>query len=130
MSPDRPLLVYDDDCAFCRRALVWWRRLARGHVDDAPIHEAAARFPEAAPARFREAIHLRDPEGRWFRGAEAVYRGLAAVPGHGTWLRLYRRVPGFAPLSEWGYRRIARSRAPLERLISSLFGPPPGPGET
>lgn len=117
-SAPKPLLIYDAECTFCRRALVLWRRIARDRVDDVALHEAAARFPEIPVERFRAALHLRDPDGSWSRGAAAVFRALAFVPGHGLWLRLYRRVPGFAAASEGGYRFIARHRRGLDRILA------------
>jgi len=116
----RPLLVYDGDCAFCRRALTLWRRVARGRVDDLPAREAAALFPEVPLERFREALHLRHPDGSWSRGAGAVFHALAFVPGHGLGLWFYRRVPGFAAASEWGYRLVARHRRGLDRVLGGF----------
>jgi hypothetical protein len=81
------------------------------------------------PARFREAVHLREPSGVWTRGAEAVFRALAVAPGRGWPLRLYRRLPGFAAVSEWVYRLVAGQRPALARVTSSVWGNrlvPPG----
>jgi predicted DCC family thiol-disulfide oxidoreductase YuxK len=122
----RPLLVYDGECSFCRRALVLWRRAARGRVDDAPFQLVAERFPGVPVDRFRAALHLRDDDGRWWSGAAAAFRGLGFVPGHGLWLRLYLRVPVFAAASEVAYRFVARHRRGLDRVLG-WFVPDPGP---
>jgi hypothetical protein len=63
------------------------------------------------------------------RGAEAVFRTLAVVPGRGWALGLYRRLPGFAPASEWSYRQVARHRQGFSRLTRWVWGRhvvPPG----
>lgn len=106
----KPLLVYDGDCDFCRKWITRWRRASGEGVDYAPYQEAAARFPQLQPERFKSAVHLIEPDGRISQGAEAVFRSLSYTPGRGWWLWLYLRVAPFAALSEWGYRQVARHR--------------------
>ncbi len=64
------------------------------------------------------------------RGALAVFRALAHAEG---WtaafpLAAYRFLPGFAALTEWGYRLVASHRPlasrVLDRLVGDLVGPP------
>jgi predicted DCC family thiol-disulfide oxidoreductase YuxK len=111
--PERPLLIFDGDCGFCRAWVAKLRRITRDHVDYAPSQEVAPRFPEIPAERLAESVVLVEPDGRVAHGAEAVFRSIAHVPGHGGWLWLYRRVPGFRPMSEWLYRWVARNRARL-----------------
>ncbi len=117
--------MFDGDCSFCRRSLVLWRRIVHDRVDAAPFQEVAERFPEIPREQFREALHLRERDGRWARGAEAVFRSLAHAPGAGGGFWLYRRVPGFAGLSELGYRGVARGRPVLDPILA-LFVADPG----
>lgn len=111
-----PLLIYDGDCAFCRRWIARWRKITGDRVAYAPYQEVADQFPEIPRERFHESVHLIERDGRWSRGAEAVFRSLSHAPGYGVWLWLYRHFPGFAVTSEWGYRLVARSRPALMRL--------------
>ncbi len=108
--PDRPLLVYDGDCAFCRRWIARWRRLTGDRVDYEPYQRAAERFPEVPRERFAESVHLRAPDGRWSRGAAAALGALEGVPVAGLLPWAYRRVPGLAALAEACYRGVARNR--------------------
>jgi predicted DCC family thiol-disulfide oxidoreductase YuxK len=85
-------------------------------VDDAPWQEVAPRFPQIPVERFRASVQLVEGDGRVYEGAEAVFRALAAVPGRGWPLALYRNVPGFAPLAEAIYGFVARHRNALARL--------------
>ena len=130
MNPSpKPLLVFDGDCGFCRLWIARWRRHTGDAVEYAPYQEVAARFPEVEVERFREAVHLHDPDGRWTHGAEAVFRALSYAPRDGAWLRLSQGVPGFAVASEWLYRRVARNRPVFGRLTGLLWGRhvvPPG----
>jgi predicted DCC family thiol-disulfide oxidoreductase YuxK len=129
VSPEKPLVVYDGACGFCRRWIARWKASFGDRVEVASYQTAASRFPEMEAAGFREAVHLRAPDGTWTRGAEAVFRALAAAPGRGWLLWLYRRVPGFAPFSEWVYRVVAANRPGLSAATSWVWGRrlvPPG----
>lgn len=106
----RPLLVYDGDCAFCRRWIARWRRVTGEGVDYAPYQEVAARFPAVPLERFKSAVQLIEPDGRVSQAAEAALRALAHAPGWGWLLWLYEHLPPFAAASEWAYRRVARNR--------------------
>ena len=112
-SPGKPLLIFDGECGFCRRLAARGRRVLGERVDLAPYQEVAASHPDIPRQRFAETIHLVEPDGRWSTGAEAVFRALAHAPRGGLWLAVYQRVPGFAPVSEWCYRLVARHRGRL-----------------
>jgi lipase maturation factor 1 len=106
-------MIYDGNCAFCRRWIARWQRLTAGRVDYAPSAEAGPRFPEIPAERFVEAVQLVEPDGRVSAGAEAAARSLDGVP-HLRWLlALYRHLPGAAPLAAALYRFIARRRGCL-----------------
>jgi len=106
----RPQLIYDGDCAFCRRWIARWRRITGERVAYAPFQEAAARFPGIPREQLMAAVHLIEPGGRVSRAAEAVLRSLSYRRGWGWPLWLYERVAPFAALCEWGYRWVARHR--------------------
>lgn len=115
--------MYDGDCGFCRRWIGRWRESVKDRAEFAPAREAAARFPGIAPS-FAEAVHLIEPDGRVTRGAEAVFRLLALVPGRGGWLRAYRTVPGVRALSEALYRLVAGHRPFFDRATRWLWRAP------
>jgi len=108
--PERPLLVYDGDCGFCRRWIARWRHLTGDRVAYAPYQECAARFPEIPLERFRSAVQLRDPDGAWTSGAGAALGALRGVPVLGLAHRLYAFVPPFAAACEGFYRWVAANR--------------------
>ncbi len=106
-------MIYDGDCAFCKRWIARWQRLTAGRVDYAPSQEAGVRFPEIPPGRFVEAVQLVEPDGRVSAGAEAAARSLGGVP-HLRWLlALYLHLPGAAHVAGAAYRFIARRRGCL-----------------
>ena len=116
MARERPLLVFDGDCEFCRAWIARWRRATRGAVDAAPYQEVAARFPAIAAGAFARAVHLIEPDGSWSSGAEAVLRSLVHGRRARRWWWLYRRVPPFAAASEWVYRFVAGHRGVFSAL--------------
>ena len=128
-SPSRPLLVWDGECSFCRRWIERWRGLTGDRVEYATYQDVAARFPEIPREKFAEAVRLIEPDGRVSGGAEAVFRTLSFARGRGWLIALYRRMPLFAPISEWIYRNVARRRPFFDRATSVIWGPhlvPPG----
>ena len=107
---ERPLLVYDGDCGFCRRWVARWRRLTGGRVEYVAYQQLGARCPEIPREDFAAAVHLRDRNGRWTRGAAAALGGLESAPLLGLVAWGLRRIPPLAAASEAFYRWVARNR--------------------
>jgi predicted DCC family thiol-disulfide oxidoreductase YuxK len=120
--PDKPLVVFDGDCGFCRFWIARWQSISGDRLDYAPYQEVASRFPEIEVDEFRRAVQLVLPDGSVYAGAAAVVRALAEVPGHGHWLALYRNLPGFAAATDLAYRLIARHRGAASRVTRILWG--------
>ena len=123
----KPLMIYDGDCGFCRHWVARWKARTGDRVDYAPYQEAAARFPEIPPDRFKKAVHLVEPDGRVSSGAEAVFRSLSYAPSGGRLLGLYRRIPFFAKASEWAYDFVAHNRFLFSPVTRALCGVSDGP---
>ena len=115
---ERPLVVYDGECGFCKRCVTRFQVLARGTVDTAPSQSVAATFDLPAEDCARSVQYL-DPEGQRFQGAEAVFRALDAV-GRSRGLWLYTHLPGFAPVSRHLYRAVAHFRGGVSRITTLL----------
>ncbi|MGH8752224.1 MAG: thiol-disulfide oxidoreductase DCC family protein, partial [Burkholderiales bacterium] len=100
----RPLLIYDGDCGFCTYWARYWEKLTRDKVDYAPYQQIAAKYPHISATEFQRAVQYIAPDGKIARAAEASFLALSHARGKGFWLVLYRRLPGFAALSERVYR--------------------------
>ncbi len=120
--PERPLLVYDGDCSFCRLWIERWKTTTGDQVRYEPFQQVASQFPEIPREEFTRSVQLILPSGEVFSAAHAVFRALAFARGHGWMLWLYRRVPGVALASEGAYGFIARRRNPLYKLTRLLWG--------
>ncbi len=67
------------------------------------------------------------PDGQVASGADASFRTLSHARGKGLGLTLYRRLPGFAALSELIYAFIAAHRSAFHRISLILWGKDFGP---
>ena len=122
--PANPLLIWDGNCDFCRLWIERWRGMTAGNIDYVTYQEAAERFPELPFDQFERALTLIEPDGTAFFAAEAVYRSLAHRGQRSReWLAWsYDHVPGFAAVSETGYRFIARHRKWASAITRLFWG--------
>ena len=119
---NRPLMVFDGDCGFCRIWIDYWQRLTGERVAYAPFQEVADRFPQISLEHFQEAVQLVLPDGRVVSAARAVFTSLSYSPGRKWLLWLYEHIPGFASVSEWAYRLIAAHRDFFYQVTRVLWG--------
>lgn len=124
----RPLVLYDGPCDFCRWWVAWFRKRTESRVDYCAYQKAPEALTEAiGREQLARAVYLIEPDGRHRSGAEVFFR-LWQAAGHGRIaLRCYERLPGFAALSEWAYRRVAAHRGSFYRLMRRLGCPPAPP---
>jgi predicted DCC family thiol-disulfide oxidoreductase YuxK len=119
-TDNRPVLIYDADCVFCRDWARRGRRKLRGRVEFKSIEEAReAGMPVkdiAAGGEMQEAV-LIEPDGRRSGGADAIFRLFRYNPRHRWVWRLYRAVPLLRVSARWMYPIIARWRHRLSALL-------------
>jgi predicted DCC family thiol-disulfide oxidoreductase YuxK len=125
--PERPLLLFDGDCGFCRFWVARWRVATRGRVDFAPAQQEAARFPQIAKESWKRSVQLVMPTGEVYGGAEAVFRTLAYAPERRWMLGVYRSVPGAQFVSEAAYGMVERHRGFFSWLMRPGWGRDPQP---
>lgn len=113
----KPIVVYDGECAFCRRQIARIRRQDRAGAFEYTARQTPGldeAFPELARGDFNTGMRLIMPTGRIYVGADAVYRIARQLP---VWRRvawLYR-VPGLRGLARAAYAFIAARRHRLGR---------------
>ena len=117
-----PRLVYDGDCGFCGYWARYWKKLTGDSVDYRPYQEVAAQYPAIPLADFQHAVQYFTPDGHRASAAEASFLTLSHARGKGIWLALYRKLPGFAAISELAYAFIAAHRPTFYRISLLLWG--------
>ncbi|HEV3163801.1 MAG TPA: DCC1-like thiol-disulfide oxidoreductase family protein, partial [Isosphaeraceae bacterium] len=120
--PERPLLVFDGDCGFCKQWVHRWQAMTGDRVDYRPSQEVAPKYPQIGPDRFRESVWLIEPDGHAWHGAQAVFR-LYSLVGEKRWLaHLYRATPAFAAISDYLYSLITQHREAVAVVVRWLWG--------
>jgi hypothetical protein len=83
----------------------------------------AAQHPVDSARRISAApCNTSRPDGRRASAAEASFLTLSHARGKALWLALYRRLPGFAAISELAYAFIAAHRSAFYRISLFLWG--------
>lgn len=121
-TPNRPLLIFDGDCSFCRRWIERWKNLTGDAIEYAPYQNASERAPSVPRENFGKAVHLVEPDGRITRGAEAVFRSLALAGQKRFLLWMYENVSPFRWIAEKTYAFIAAHRDPIDRIDRIVVG--------
>ena len=114
----KPLLVYDNDCDFCRYWIAQWQYATGDRIDYAPYQEVAAAFPEIPISAYEGSVQLILENGTVFSGAEAVFRAL----NNSLLLWCYYHLFGFASMSEGVYRFVAKNRPFFSTLTRWFCG--------
>ena len=123
-SLDRPMLVFDGECSFCRLWIEYWQKLTGDRVQYGSFQEVGDRFPDFRQRDFASAVTLFLPSGEAQSGAHAVLSLLGLLPGKSWMLWLYLHLPGFALIANLAYRVIARHRSFCSWATRMLWGIP------
>jgi lipase maturation factor 1 len=108
----KPILIYDGNCGFCKRWTERVRRKTGEKITFAPYQEAAQQFPRIPREEFERAVQLIFPDGIVKSGAEAIFAALALTSFFWKVIAWkYTYIPGFAAVSEWVYRHVAKRRS-------------------
>ncbi len=121
-SRDKPLLVFDADCNFCRLWIDRWKSADLSGIEFVAFQDVAHEFPRLPLEDFKKSLQLIDPQGNVVGGAQAVFTMLSLTRGTRWLLWMYRCVPGVALLSECYYRFVAKRRNAFFRLTRLLWG--------
>lgn len=122
----RPVLIYDGDCGFCKRWVEMWREWTGERVEYTASQQLGNRFPDLPREWCQESVVFVDLDGRYYQNSEAVFRSLKLAPGKEWLLPLYHKVPGFALISDWFYRRVANHRMFFSKITRWYVGKEPG----
>ncbi len=119
---ERPLMIYDGDCTFCRRWIERWKIWTGDRVDYEESQSVAGRFPEIPVDRYEKAVQLVEINGDVSEGAEAVFLCLKDTPGKGWLYKTYKKWPLFATMAEGAYVIVSRRRKFFSFLTKIFWG--------
>jgi predicted DCC family thiol-disulfide oxidoreductase YuxK len=118
--PDRPTLLYDDGCRFCRAMAETLYHFARSReLGFLPWSTgiAEAWLVGLAPGVRNGSMHLKLPDGTLVSGAGVLGKTLASVRGLKWIAWLAENVPGAGRLLAWQYEFVAGHREFLSRFV-------------
>ncbi len=113
------VMLYDGDCAFCRRWIEKLRRMTEGCVRYEPYQRMLAQYPQVREEDCGQAVQLILPGSQVLSGAHAVLKALSLNGEYQSMLRLYEKFSRCGQFLEWCYRRIATNRSFLSRFCQS-----------
>jgi predicted DCC family thiol-disulfide oxidoreductase YuxK len=122
----RAILLYDDDCRFCRACadlIEAWDR--RGRMALLPFSDQeASRLMSAIEPNLRErSMHVVQPSGAIESGGDAMVAVLEALPGLGWLAWLARRVGLVHGVVSWSYFAVATRRDFFSKLVPDRPAP-------
>jgi predicted DCC family thiol-disulfide oxidoreductase YuxK len=103
MDDQRPILIYDGECGFCRAWLSWLK--VRVQVEAHAFQEAKLDEYGLTKEECAEAVHVVIP-GRIYQGAAAIAY-LLGLRGNRKMAFVIRAA---GPLARFGYRLVAKNR--------------------
>lgn len=109
---ERPVVVYDGHCGYCRRQVERLQRWdTRDQFEYVPRQAKGLdeRFPALAEGDFNTGLRLIDRDGRIHVGADAIYLISRRLP-RTKWAAWLYRVPGINWISQRAYAWIAKNR--------------------
>jgi predicted DCC family thiol-disulfide oxidoreductase YuxK len=110
--PGKYIVLYDGRCPFCTRQSQRLARLARPELVEAVNFQepgVLTRFPGLTYEACMQAMHLVTPDGRVFRGAEAIVQALATRLLF-AWIAPVYYLPGLRQFFNASYAFIAANR--------------------
>ena len=114
---ERALVLWDGQCAFCRRAVEWAQRRDTGNTLQVLPYQQAPSPPmtpelKAACAR---AVHVLTPDGQMLKAGRACLYVLGEIGFRG--LARLLSLPPLIWLVECGYWLVARNRALASKVL-------------
>lgn len=115
ISVQKPILVYDGDCAFCKYWVNRWKRKTEDEVCFVPFQQVPRVYFGIQRDQFQKSVYL-ITHYRRLHGAEAVFE-LLAIGGNNTWIQLYHGFPLAERAFEAGYRFVAENRGFFYKIL-------------
>jgi predicted DCC family thiol-disulfide oxidoreductase YuxK len=124
-QPEKPLLIWDGDCGFCKYWMLWWRRLTGDKVQYEPYQKIAGDIKGIPTWAFQEAIRLVETDGKVYDGPHAAFQALEYTEKWSGFSEKYHKRSFFRFVSDHGYAFIAKNRPAMFFISKLLWGKNP-----
>jgi predicted DCC family thiol-disulfide oxidoreductase YuxK len=111
----KPVLIYDGRCSFCKIWIEYWKILTGDRIDYAASQDVAGQYPQIPREQFGKSVQLVREDGTVASGARAVFESLGM-------LKTYQRSRLFAWFSERVYAFVAARRDFFYWVTRLTFG--------
>ena len=128
MPREKPLLIYDGNCGFCKIWIDYWKQLTGDRVAYAASQHVRDQFPEIPPGAFSESVQLVRTDDSVANGARAVFETLGLGDAFQrsrilAWIteRAYRVVAGHRDFFYWVTRVTFGTRIEPSRFAATQW---------
>ena len=122
---EKPLLVWDGDCGFCKYWMLRWKMLTGDSVRYEPYQKVADDIPGIPIEAFQKAIRLIETDGKVYDGPHAAYQALEYSDNWSGYSKIYEKRSFFRIASDYGYDFVAKNRPTLFFFTKLLWGKNP-----
>ena len=124
---DLPILIYDNECSFCKIWISYWKQLLRDKVSFKPYQDCYLDYQGISEKEFKRSVHFIDTDSQVYRGAGGIYKLLSYID-YWKWLYwTYKNIPIFLIISEFLYTFVSKYRSAFFKLTKLLWGNNIGP---
>lgn len=122
---DKPLMIWDGECGFCRYWISRWKKITGEKVDYKPYQEVASGIIDIDIIHFKRASRLIETDGTIYSGPRSAFRTFTYGSRWAFLDRWYVERKWFTRLSDWLYDKVAKNRNLLFRLTKAFYGSNP-----
>ncbi|MAZ73876.1 MAG: thiol-disulfide oxidoreductase [Flavobacteriaceae bacterium] len=122
---NKPVLVWDGDCGFCKYWVTRWEMMTKGQVRFKTYQEVASDFPDIPIKEFKKASRFISAKGFIYSGPDSAYMSYYIANKKSPWHQWYTSYSWFTKLSDHGYNFIAKHRSFFFKLTKAFLGSNP-----
>ena len=113
---DKPVLIYDDDCGFCRLWVSRWSPFTQDAVIYHPSQDVAENYPQISPQQFESSVYFVASDGNFCSGLKPFLRPWLMPQmenGFSRLMKIYQVLPQFRNGVTDKLRKTAKLSVPL-----------------
>ena len=118
---NKPVLVYDGDCAFCTFWIQRWQKLAGYRIQFRPFQDMEVDYSEVSEQQFKSSIWFFSTRGNYYSAARALLMTVDHRHFGKTLLWLMNNIPGVNKLFDGIYYFMSHHRGFFWRLTKLMF---------